>query len=195
MRSLRLVLPAIGAVMAAGLFISFQTIPSAVDNVDLGTIGIDGDMVTMQAPKLTGYGNDGMSYAVSANNAAQNLTKPNVVHLNGIDGRMDEGDGNWTSLKADKGVLDTEAETLQLNDKIELTTKDGKHAKLQSAYVDFSDKTVTTDQPVQMDMDVGRAEAKSMSVSEGGKRILMRGNVVVDLNSDRMNANEAPAAE
>lgn len=180
-RALRLLLPVTGGALALGLFVSFQTIPSAIGSVDLGSIGVEGDTVTMRAPKLTGYGDNGMSYAVDAEQARQKLSQPNVVQLDGISGRLDEEDGSWTSLRAQRGTLDTEAETLRLDESIELQTRDGKRAQLKSADIDFSRKTVSTDQPVEMEMDVGRVEAKSMEVSEGGKRILMRGNVVVDL--------------
>ena len=194
-RTLRLALPLTGAVLAAGLFVSYRALPSAVGEVDPGSIGVDGDTVTMASPKLTGYAEGGMSYAVSAESAQQKLTQPNVVHLKAIDGRLDEGDGNWTKLRAEEGLLDTEMETLRLDRRIELTTKDGKRAQLQSADVDFAKKTVSTDQPVAMQMDVGSVEAKSMTVSEGGNRILLRGNVVVDLHMNGARAGETATSD
>jgi lipopolysaccharide export system protein LptC len=186
-----LLLPVTGGLMALSLLVSFETIPSPIGDIELGSIGVDGDTVTMDAPKLTGYGDKGMSYAVSASKAQQSLSTPNVVHLEEIQGRLDEDGGTWTSLRAERGMLDTEAETLRLDQEIELTTNDGKRAKLKSANVDFSKKTVTTDEAVEMEMDVGRVQAGSMSVSEGGKRILLRGNVSVDLRPDGMDVNEA----
>lgn len=189
-RSLRLVLPVTGGLIAIALLVSFESIPSPIGNIELGTIGVEGDTVTMDAPKLTGYGEKGMSYAVSASKAQQSLSEPNVVHLQKIEGRLDEDGGTWTELSAQQGRLDTEAETLRLDQEIELTTNDGKRAKLKSADVDFSKKTVTTEDPVEMEMEVGRVQAGSMSVSNGGKRILLRGNVVVDLRPDGMKVDE-----
>lgn len=193
-RSLRFVLPLTGGVIAAALLVSFESIPSPIGDIELGTIGIEGDRVTMDAPKLSGYGDTGMSYAVSAAKAQQSLSTPNVVHLEEIEGRLDEEDG-WTSLSAERGLLDTEAETLRLDQEIELTTQDGKRAKLKSANIDFSKKTVTTEDAVEMEMDVGRVQANSMSVSEGGKRILLRGNVSVDLRPDGMRIDETAQSQ
>lgn len=194
-RGLRVVLPLTGLVLAAGLFVSFQSIPSAIGDVDLGSVGVNGQTVTMQSPKLTGYGEEGSSYAVTASQAEQDLGKPNVVRLQGIDGRLDEEDGSWTTLKAQHGRLDTEDETLRLDEDIEMTMKDGKRARLKSADVNFSEKTVTSDDPVEMEMEVGRVKAGSLSVTEGGKRILLRGNVVVELQSGGAPKSETSQSE
>ena len=181
---MRVALPVTGLVLAASLFVSFRSIPTPIGNVDLGSIGVNGDTVTMEAPKLSGFGEQGSSYVVSADTAEQSLTSPNVVHLNGIDGRLDEADGEWTTLTALKGVMNTKDEKLRLDRDILLTTKDGKRAWLKSADVDFDKKTVTSDDPVKMNMDVGSVAADTMAISEGGKRIQLRGRVVVDLNRE-----------
>ncbi|ESR25898.1 hypothetical protein N177_1233 [Lutibaculum baratangense AMV1] len=185
-RRLRVVLPVLGLLLALGLFVSFQSIPSPIGDVELSSIGVEGDTVTMEAPKLTGYGEEGLNYAVSADRAQQNLSSPNVVRLQGIDGRLDEEGGRWTALRAAEGTLDTDAETLRLDNSIELTTNDGKRATLQSADIDFSRRTVSSEEPVELEMDVGRVAAGSIEVSEGGKRIVLRGNVKVDM---RMNGS------
>ena len=112
------------------------------------------------------------------------------MRLNGIDGRLDESDGDWTTLTAEEGVLDTKDDKLRLDRDILLTTKDGKRAWLKSADVDFSSKVVTSEDPIQMEMDVGRVEADAMTISEGGKRIHLRGRVVVDLNTEAAKTSE-----
>src|SRR5262245_33693808 len=45
--------------------------------IDVGRISISGTKLTMDAPKLKGFSRDGRPYTVTAEEAAQDLTRPN----------------------------------------------------------------------------------------------------------------------
>ncbi len=183
-RALRIGLPLVSAVLIAALLVSWRSLPTPVGNLDLGDLGVSGSTLTMENPKLTGFGARGMAYDVTAERALQDLTDPQVVRLETISGRVQQPDGGWATLDARGGVYDSANEFLRLDRDIMIRVDDGKRAFLEAAEVDLKAQTVKSDRPVRLEMPGGRVRADRMDVEAGGKTIVLTGRVVLDLRLD-----------
>src|SRR5580692_3113103 len=103
---------------------------------ELGKLVIKGTKITMQAPRLTGYTNDGRPYEFTANAAAQDITKPDLVELDQIHATMQMEDKSTVEMTAPTGLYDMKADTLVLDQDIALASSTGYAARLNEALVD-----------------------------------------------------------
>ena len=60
--------------------------------VDVGNLVVSGTKITMQQPRIAGFTRDQRQYEMTAQAAAQDLTNPDVVELQGIQARMEMKD-------------------------------------------------------------------------------------------------------
>ena len=49
--------------------------------IDVGNLVVSGTKITMEQPRLSGFTNDARAYEMTADAAAQDLTKPDIVEL------------------------------------------------------------------------------------------------------------------
>lgn len=180
-RLLRVALPAIAAVLTVSMFISFAKLPLGIGDLTLGQVGVDGSTVTMAHPSLSGYGNRGTSYEVTAERALQDLNTPDVVRLESLVGRMEREDGTWTRLEARNGTYDSADETLRLENDIVIVTHDDRRVYLEDADVDLTTQNVVTDRSVRVETPDSRISGEGLEIVRGGERITLRRNVRVEI--------------
>lgn len=183
-RALRIGLPLVTLVIVAGMALSLRSLPTALNEVELGEVGMSGSTLSMDSPRLVGYGARGMSYEVDAARALQDLTSPHVVRLQSIAGRVQQPGGGWATLKAESGLYDSQGETLRLDDDIEIEVHDGKRGYFREADVDLKAQRMVSEQPVRLEMPGARIRADRMEVWGSGERVLLRGGVTVDARLD-----------
>ncbi|MEM8877740.1 MAG: LPS export ABC transporter periplasmic protein LptC [Pseudomonadota bacterium] len=177
-RALRFGLPAVAVVLLAVLPLSAvnPTIPG-IAGLSLDGIGFSGTTIVMENPRLNGYEKGRGGYRFEAERAEQSVAESNKVTLVGLEGRITQDDGRWASIRARHGVIDTEAETMQLDRDIIVRADGGYRALLQSAAVDLKDGNVLSNQPVQVDMLNGSVKSQSLELIERGRYIRFEGDV------------------
>jgi lipopolysaccharide export system protein LptC len=158
---------------------------------ELGKLVIEGTKITMQQPKLTGYTSDSRPYEFTANAAAQDITKPDIVELQQLHATMEMQDKSTVEMTAPAGTYDMKADRLTLNDDIALVSSTGYAARLTEAVVDMHTGNVVSDQPVWVKLLNGFLNAKRMEVVENGTVLRFAGGVALtlqpDKNSDKAN--------
>ena len=100
---------------------------------ELGKLVIHGTKITMQQPRLTGYTADSRAYEFSADAAAQDITKPDLVELDKLHAKMEMEDKSTVEMSADSGIYDVKTEMLTLDDNIELHSSTGYEGRLSEA--------------------------------------------------------------
>ena len=154
---------------------------------DLGKLVIKGTKITMQAPKLTGYTSDARPYEFTADAAAQDINKPDLVELEQIHAKMGMEDKSTVEMTAPSGIYDMKANTLTLNDDIALASSTGYAARLTEALVDMKSGNVVSNQPVKVKLLNGFLDAKRMEVVDKGDIIRFEGGVAMTLRPDKAN--------
>jgi lipopolysaccharide export system protein LptC len=151
---------------------------------ELGKLVIKGTKITMQAPKLTGYTNDARPYEFTANAAAQDITKPDLVELDQIHARMGMADKSTVEMTAPSGIYDMKGNMLTLNDDIVLVSSTGYAARLTEAVVDMKSGNVVSNKPVKVKLLNGTLDGKRMEITEKGDTIRFEG-VTMILQQDK----------
>jgi lipopolysaccharide export system protein LptC len=163
------VLLAIPAVLAA---VTMQNYLPSVAGLrlpaEIGNMVIKGTKITMQQPRLTGFTNDSRAYEFTANSAAQDITKPDLVDLQQIRANVEMVDKSLVRLWADTGLYDMKTEMLTLDDNIHLVSSTGYEARLSHAVVDTGKGTVVSQAPVWVKLLDGELNAKELEIADKG---------------------------
>jgi len=159
---------------------------------ELGRLVIQGTKITMQAPRLTGFTADSRAYEFSAEAAAQDITRPNLVELTKLHARMEMQDRSAVEMSAATGVYDVKTEILKLNGNIHLSSTTGYEGDLSEAVIDVRKGNVVSDEPVTVKMLNGFLDAKRLDIGENGS-VLRFSDVAMTLQPGKENGS-APAA-
>ena len=152
---------------------------------ELGKLVIKGTKITMQAPKLTGYTSDSRPYEFTADTAAQDINKPDLVELQHMHARLEMADKSTVEMTAPSGLYDMKADKLVLYEDIALASSTGYAARLQEAVVDMHSGNVVSDKPVAVKLLNGFLNAKRMIITENGNVIHFDGGVSMVLHPDQ----------
>jgi lipopolysaccharide export system protein LptC len=150
--------------------------------VEIGKLVIRGTKITMQQPHLTGFTSDARAYEFTANAAAQDITKPDLVELQQIRANMELADKSIVHMWADTGLYNMKTDMLILNDNIRLVSSTGYEARLSQADVDMKQGNVVSDSPVWVKMLDGFLNAKRLEIVDRGD-ILRFTDVTMTLQS------------
>lgn len=149
--------------------------------IEFARLAISGSKLKIEAPKLSGYTGDGRAYSVTAESAAQDLTRPGVIEMIGIEARFDLVGGGTTMLRAARGTFDSKAEELRLLDGIDITSTNGFGGKLSEAIVDMRKGYVLSSAPVDLRYQDGWLKADRLEIFDNGERALFEGRVTAEL--------------
>ena len=194
---LRILLPAVCVLTIAALSFTGFSFQVPGGQFDVKSVGLDGSTVVMDSPKLSGYRAGRGTYLIQAKKAEQDVTATNIVNLTGLDGKLTQEDGRWASINAGSGRMDTETQSLVLDDRIIVRADGGYRAVLDDASVDMRAGSVTTDKPVKVDMFNGSLSADRMTITESGRTMAFEGGVklkvILGVPSGALPGNDDPA--
>ncbi len=181
-RFLRRVLPAL-AILVLGLaaFVTWLDPFRIVRDfpLDVMKLSIQGNKLVMDAPKLSGFTKDGRGYNITATSAAQDLSKTNIIELEGIKANFALTGNGLTELTASKGLYDAKGDTVQLTDGILIRSTAGYEGKLQDAVIEVKRGHVITQNPVDILFNNGSIRADRMEIFENGARAVFEGGVTM----------------
>lgn len=142
---------------------------------ELGKLVIHGTRITMEQPRLTGFTLDSRAYEFSAQAAAQDITKPNLVELDKLHAKMEMQDKSTVEMTAASGIYDVKTEILKLNDNIHLVSSTGYEGRLSEATIDVRKGNVVSDKPVSVKMLQGFLDAQRLDIGENGSVLRFSG--------------------
>ena len=162
--------------------------------VDISNLVVSGSKVTMEQPRLSGFTKDARAYEFTADAAAQDLTKPDIVELRNIHAKVEMQDKTTMQMTAVTGIYDTKAETLRLERNIVLSSSNGYKGRLSEARVDIRKGTVVSDQPVELELLQGTLNANRLEIVDSGDLVRFHGGVsmMMMLNDAASNLKSGP---
>jgi lipopolysaccharide export system protein LptC len=158
--------------------------------INLDNLVVSGTKVTMEAPRLKGFTHDSRAYELTADTAAQDMTKPDIVELHNIRAKVEMQDKSSMEMTAVSGVYDSKSETLKLDQNILLSSSTGYQGQLSEATVDIRKGNVVSEHPVEVKMLQGTLNANRLDIVDSGELIRFHGGVVMD-----MTMNQPPQAK
>jgi len=157
-----------------------------------GKLAVSGTKIMMEAPRLTGFTRDGRGYEMIAQNAVQDILKPDILELTSIHGKMDQADKSAIDLTAVSGVYDRSTEMLALNQYIVVNSSSGYEVHLTEALVDVRKNYMVSNKPVEVQLTDGVITANRMEITEDGNVINFEGAVHMTLNPKSESASDKP---
>ena len=158
---------------------------------EIGNMVIKGTKITMQQPRLTGFTPDFRAYEFTADTAAQDVTKPDLVELQRIRAKVEMEDKSTVHMWADKGLYDMKSDMLTLDDNIRLVSSTGYEARLSHAVVNMGQGTVLSEAPVWVNLLNGELNAKGLEIADKGD-VLRFNDVTMILQSGNQDTKAAP---
>lgn len=184
-RMLKIVLPSAAAVVAIA-FLGYSLFSSGgMASVDLGSASIENGKLVMSNPSLDGFTNENLPYHMTAARARQAIgSETAAIELEGIEATVPIDSGNSASISAEAGTFNRQGNTLSLDTGITLQTTSGIRARLSSADIDMAAGTLSTDDPVAIEINGMSIQADTFSASDGGKKLVFDRRVRVTLDPE-----------
>ena len=136
--------------------------------INMNDLVVSGTKITMEKPRMSGFTKDERAYEFTAEAAAQDLTKPDIVELRNIRANLQMQDKSMIEMSADIGTYNTKLETLKLENNIMLSSSTGNRGRLSVAMVDVRKGNVVSDQPVELEMLQGKLTANRLEITDSG---------------------------
>ena len=158
--------------------------------INIDNLVVSGTKVTMEQPRLAGFTSDARAYELTADTAAQDMTKPDIVELRNIRGKVEMQDKSSMEMTAISGIYDAKGETLKLDREILLRSSTGYQGRLSEALIDIRKGNVVSEHPVEVKMLQGTLNANRLDILDSGDLVRFHGGVVMD-----MMLNQSPGAQ
>lgn len=187
-RVLRIVIPLAVVVGIAGITLITYFNPLRLLTslpIDVGNVVVSGSKITMERPRISGFTRDARAYELSAESAAQDVTKPDVVELHRVQATVQMQDKGTTKITADSGLYNSKIETLKLTKNIVLDSSAGYRGLLSEAQIDIRKGHVVSDQPVEVQLLQGVLNANRLEIVESGDLVRFDGGVTMTLSLDK----------
>jgi lipopolysaccharide export system protein LptC len=177
-RGLRIAVPAAVLVIAVAVFLITYFNPLrmlAKLPINIGDLVVSGTKITMERPHLSGFTRDARGYELSADAAAQDLTRPDIVELRNIKAKVQMQDQSTLQMTAVTGIYNSKAETLELDKDIDLSSSTGYAGHLSEALIDIRKGSVVSNKPVQVKLLQGTLDAKRLEIVDSGDLVRFEG--------------------
>ncbi len=152
---------------------------------------MSGGKLRMINPKLKGADKRNGAYVVSADYADQDVKNPKIVKLNALKADLSNPSGNWSRMNATRGVFDSTAERLVMQDKITIATSSGVSGEMTHATLDMKTQTLRSHRPVYFKTTGGTVRANALTFRSADSTLTFRGKVHVHLTRDQKPGREA----
>lgn len=195
---LRKALPAAAVLVLASYFVSsqFATSVSIGDlNASIDGIEVADGNLRMVNPKLEGSDKKNGKYVIGADYADQDIRDPKTIKLHAIRAELTAADGGWSRMNAVRGVFDSKAERLVMQDKIGIATSSGITGQLMHASLDAKAQILRSHRPVWFNLPNGKVTANALTFSSRDSTLTFRGKVRVHIiRTGKSNSGEKPAS-
>jgi len=149
--------------------------------INIDNLVVSGTRVTMEQPRLSGFTSDARAYELTADTAAQDMTKPDIVELRNIRAKVELQDKSSMVVTAVTGIYDAKGETLKLDRDILLNSSTGYQGHLSQALIDIRKGNVVSEHPVEVKLLQGTLNANRLDILDSGDLVRFHGGVVMDI--------------
>jgi len=161
--------------------------------LNVGDLVVSGTKITMEKPHLSGFTRDARAYELTADAAAQDLTKPDIVELHNIHAKLQMQDQTSVELQAVLGLYNTKGEILKLDRNIDLSSSTGYAGHLSEAVIDVRKGHIVSEKPVDVKLLQGVLHSNGLTIENSGDIVRFEGGVTMTLKL-APNTGGAPAA-
>ncbi len=166
-----------GTVALVGLGLLVSSLRLLNVNLNLARVALNGTRIVIETPKLVGYRKDGRPYEVRARVGVQDITKPEVFELEGIDVRVETKGASAVELTAEKGLYSAKTDRADLSGGVNIRDEKSFDMRMAAAVMDFKAGVMTSDKPVTLKIEGGEVVANAVEFSQKERRATFSGGV------------------
>ena len=145
--------------------------------ISVDDVGVEGNVITMQSPKISGVRQDGGAYAITAAQGIQDITKPNLMELRGLDVTMGMTDNTSSRITADTGVYDGKEDNMSLAGHARIKNTSGYDLLMQSAVMNFKTGVFSSRERLTVTVSGGTISADQIDITDSGHKVSFTGNI------------------
>ena len=165
----------------------FRNLPA----ISVSGVGVQGTKITMDNPKLSGVQQGGGPYQILAKSGIQDITKPSIMELVGVDAKVGMADKTSTHILSQHGLYDSKADTMVLTGDVKIANTSGYTFNMKSATMDFHQGLLLSHERLRVDLKGGVINSDDLSISNNGHVIAFRGHI--DSTFDAPDEGPAPS--
>jgi lipopolysaccharide export system protein LptC len=193
-RVLRYLLPLVGVLAIAGFAVKAHLSFPGVPDISRAGLTVTRSSIIMDRPRLTGFTGDAREYSVAADRAIQPFGNPSEVRLETLEATLLSPDRGATKIAAETGDYDHAKNTLRLFGVINIDSAEGYRLTMRDADIDFGAETMKSENPVKIGYEDSEITGNSLSISDGGKHIVVEGRVRTTVLPSKQEADPAAAS-
>lgn len=183
-RRLRILLP-VSAVIISAIFISVSAIRSFLpENIKVESASVEDGQIVMEKPAVSGRNADGVYYSMTAARALQSIIHPNVLRLQDINAQVPVNDQLLAKVKAQEGIYDRDADSLDMTKPFTLVLSNGIVANFRTAKLNVKQGSLMSDDTVSITAPRASVVAQRLIIDDKGKDIVFDGGVQVDVQAN-----------
>ncbi len=152
--------------------------------------GVGSDQQTMVDPKYVGSDKNGRPFVVTADTAMQHKDNQRIVSLANLRADISVDVDHQVKATARQGLFNQDQLTLELFGPVAIRSSKGYQLYTAGAFVNLSEGTAYSTEPVEGEGPLGTITANRMRVGEKGASIFFSGRVHLVINNDRTRQNE-----
>lgn len=165
---------AISVIAIVAIFDPLHHLPHGISARD---VGVTGTVVTMQSPKISGVRQDGGAYAIAAAEGIQDINKPNIMELHGLDVTMGMSDNTTSHITADTGIYDGSEDTMNLAGHARIKNSSGYDLLMQRAVMNFKTGVLSSNERLSVLVSGGTVAADRLEITDGGHKVSFTGHI------------------
>ena len=170
-------------------FDPFRHLPRAVS---LAGVGVSGTRITMDSPKISGLQQGGGPYEIKAKAGIQDILKPSVIELVGVDAKVGMADLTTTHILSSNGLYDSKLDTMALTGDVRIANSSGYTFNMKSALMDFKAGIFSSHERLRVDLKGGEVSADDMQISNNGHVIAFRGHIASTFDPPEDTSDDTP---
>jgi lipopolysaccharide export system protein LptC len=186
----------VSVIAIVAIFDPLHHLPHGISARD---VGVDGTIVTMKSPKISGVRQDGGAYAITAAEGIQDINKPNIMELHGLDVTMAMNDNTTSHISADTGIYDGSADVMNLAGHTRIKNSSGYDLLMQTAIMNFKTGVLSSNERLSVLVSGGTVSADRVEITDGGHTVSFTGHIDSQFTPpdqpDDSSASPAPLAQ
>ncbi len=166
-----------GIVAICGVFLAYHFISHLAVDLRFASIGFQGARITIEKPRLVGYQKDGRAYELKARVGVQDIHKPDIFELQGLEARLDTGRGLPVLLTSAAAVYDGKQDRAELSSGVRISDEKNYDLRLENATMDFKASTLKSQRPSTLKLECCDVAGKSVELAQAESRLTFTGAV------------------
>ena len=185
---------AVSVIAIVVIFDPFRHLPLGFS---VSSVGVEGTIVTMESPKISGLRPDGGAYAITARQGVQDITKPSIMELRDVDATVGMIDTTSSRITADHGVYDSKVDLMTLTGHARIKNTSGYDLVMRSALMNFKTGVFSSSERVKVDVSGGTISSDQLEGTDDGHKVSFAGGVTSLFNAPEEGGPtpQAPAAK